>query len=429
MKIAILGFGVEGQAAYQYWKSSDNSIIICDIDSSVGVPDDCDKQIGEHYLENLDQYDLVVRSPAIHPDKITEYNGQSVKSKVTSVTNEFFRVCPTSNIIGVTGTKGKGTTSTLITKILEAAGKKVHLGGNIGVAPLEMLKSGIDPDDWVVLELSSFQLTDIRYSPHIAICLLVVPEHLNWHTDMNDYVRAKQQLFIHQVAGDMAIYFADSVASEKVASPGDGKKIPYFKEPGAYVKDGEVIIGDQHICRTDEIKLLGQHNWQNVCASVTAVWQIIQDSSTIRSVITSFPGLEHRLEFIRELDGIKYYNDSFASTPDAGSAAIEAVQGPKVMIMGGFDRFAESISKYSDDIRKILLIGQSGQRVAQELSSCGFTNYELSSEKLMGQIVAHARSFTQNGDSVVLSPGFASFDMFKNFEQRGQEFKSAVEKL
>jgi UDP-N-acetylmuramoylalanine--D-glutamate ligase len=319
--------------------------------------------------------------------------------------------------------------------MLESAGKRVHLGGNIGIPPLEMLKADIGADDWVVIELANFQIIDLKYSPIIAVCLMVVPEHLNWHSDMEEYIKAKQQLFAHQLPKDTAIYLSGNEASVEIASVGQGKKIPYFKAPGALVKDNQIIIDGHTVCRTDEIKLLGQHNWQNVCAAVTAVWQINQNIDAIRSVVISFSGLEHRLEFVREVNGIKFYNDSFAATPDAGTAAIEAIHDPKVMIMGGFDRqlplerFAKYISEHSTDIRKLLLIGESSERVSHELTRLGFNNYLLSPEKSMDNIVDQARTLAQNGDSVVLSPGFASFDMFKNFEERGQMYKSAVNKL
>jgi len=181
MRIAILGFGSQGAAALEYWSSADNEITICDAITELTLPENTKSQLGPDYLQSLDEFDLIVRSPSIHPKDI-EAASPGVAAKVTTVTNEFFKVCPTKNIIGVTGTKGKGTTSTLITKMLEAAGKRVHLGGNIGTPPLEMLKNNIQPDDWVVLELANFQLIDLKYSPPIVACLMIASEHQDWHT-------------------------------------------------------------------------------------------------------------------------------------------------------------------------------------------------------------------------------------------------------
>lgn len=434
MRIAILGYGLQGRAAYEYWQQG-NEITICDADESTAVPKEAGKQLGPDYLKNLDKFDLIVRSPKIHPRDIVANNSTGVLEKVTTVTNEFLRVCPTTNVIGVTGTKGKGTTSTLITKMLEADGKTIHLGGNIGTPPLEMLKNNIQKDDYVVLELANFQLIDLKYSPHIAVCLMVVPEHLDWHKDMEEYITAKQQLFANQVAGDIAIYYAKNDISKQAASAGLGTKIPYCQMPGAEVADSKIIIEGQSICDVSELKLLGKHNWQNVCAAVTAVWQITKNTEAMRSVLTAFSGLEHRLEFVREVDGVRYYNDSFAVTPDSAVAAMNAIPGTKVAIMGGFDRqlplenFAKGIASESGKIRKVLLIGASAERTAQAFSSIGFSNYTISKETFIANIVANATSYAKPGDSVVLSPGFPSFDMFKNFEERGLEFKKAVSDL
>jgi UDP-N-acetylmuramoylalanine--D-glutamate ligase len=195
MNIALAGFSTEGRASYDYFISRGDQVTICDQNVSLAIPDDADAQVGPHYLDNLSGFDLIVRSPGLHPDKILESNPR-VKHKITSGTNEFLKACPTKNIIGVTGTKGKGTTSSLISESLKAAGKTVHLGGNIGVPALSMLP-GIKSDDWVVLELSSFQLIDLQQSPPIGVCVMVVSEHLDWHKDFEEYIQAKQNLFKH----------------------------------------------------------------------------------------------------------------------------------------------------------------------------------------------------------------------------------------
>lgn len=440
MNIAILGYGVEGLAAYNYWRSAENHITVCDKNKALQLPDDVSAKLGDDYLGDLDKFDLIVRSPSVHPKDIARANSPDILSKVTSNTNEFFRACPTKNIIGVTGTKGKGTTSTLIAKMLEAASKHIHLGGNIGVAPLALLAEDIQPSDYVVLELSSYQLIDLKYAPHTAVCLMMVPEHLDWHGDIGEYITSKQQLFAHQKPEDIAIYYASNETSKKIAEVSLGQKIPYCAKPGAVVDGGEIKIAGQTICRTDELQLPGKHNWQNVCAAITAVWYSLSavegqvKVKAMRQVLTNFAGLPHRLEFVREASGIKFYNDSFASTPDAAVAAIEAIAGQKVMIIGGFDRklplenFAKDVAG-AQDIRKVLLIGASAERAAEALQAAGFSNFQVSAAKDMAEIVHEAEVLAQPGDSVVLSPGFPSFDMFKNFEERGLLFKEAVNKL
>jgi UDP-N-acetylmuramoylalanine--D-glutamate ligase len=434
VKIAIIGFGLEGRAAYEYWREG-NDITVCDQNNSLELPDDVHSQLGGNYLADLSRFDLVVRSPFVHPRQLVEGGSTQILSKVTSNTSEFFRVSPTRNIIGVTGTKGKGTTSTLITKMLEAAGKRVHLGGNIGVPALALLKHDIKPDDWVVLELSSYQLSDLKQSPAIAVCLMITPEHLDWHPDTDEYFDAKSQLFRHQTTADTAIYYADNEDSKRIVSTSPAWKIPYCHEPGAHLEGETVVIARQPIVTTSEIKLLGRHNLQNICAAVTAVWQITQDVAALRSVLTSFSGLPYRIEFRREVNGIRYYNDSFASTPPASLAALETVPGKKVIILGGFDRgleldeLSEGLRMRSDAIAGILVVGASAGRLADNFRQHEVTNFTLSESRDMPAIVAEATALAHAGESVILSPGFASFDMFKNFEDRGWQFNAAVEAL
>jgi UDP-N-acetylmuramoylalanine--D-glutamate ligase len=428
MKIAILGYGAQGRSAYEYW-SEGNEITVCDSNEQVALPEGVDQQLGADHLKGLDRFDLIVRSPIVHPRDIVAANFPAVLDKVTTVTNEFFRVCPTKNIIGVTGTKGKGTTSTLITKLLEADGRTVHLGGNIGIPPLDMLKNDIQPDDWIVLELANFQLIDLRHSPHIAVCLMVAPEHLDWHADEAEYFAAKSQLFARQTETDIAIYFAPDENSKRIASGGPARKLPYFAEPGALVQDGFITIGGQRICDTAELKLLGRHNWQNVCAAVTAAWQVTQNIEAAKRVLTTFSGLEHRLELVRELDGVRYYDDSFGTAPETAIVAIQAFSEPKVLILGGSDKGADygELAKViaESNVRKILLIGEQAARIGTALKAVGVTD-TIPGGADIETIVATARAQAQPGDVVLLSPACASFDMFKNYKDRGEQFKRAV---
>jgi len=441
MKIAILGFADQGKSSYQYWSVPENEIIICDSDANTSVPDNAQVRLGKNYLNNLDEFDLLIRTPALHPRLIKDANPDSpnILDKVWTNTNEFLKACPTRNIIGITGTKGKGTTSTLVTRMLEAIGYRVHLGGNIGTPPLEMLRSEIGKQDWVVLELANFQLIDLQTSPHIATCLMIEPEHLNWHADMDEYIDAKRQLFVHQSSDDVAVFYADNHYSEMIAKSSKGIAIPYMRGPGAYVKETQngdiIVINDQKICETKDIKLLGKHNWQNVCAAVTIVWNIVQNVDAIRAVIKDFHGLPHRLEKVRELNGVTYYNDSFSSAPGATIAAIEAIAGNKILIVGGVDKnldqneLARQILQHNDQIRRVIIIGEIAERLRETLLSHGIMNHDVLRDVSMNDIVEHAKDIASHGDNVILSPGTSSFDMFKNFEDRGNQFKRAVNNL
>lgn len=433
MKVAIVGYGIDGKSALTYWQKRRADITVCDQNMDVDVSSGVQTQLGNHYLHNMQRFDVIMRSSGIHPDVILKEN-PNVAAKITSVVNEFLRVCPTKHTIGVTGTKGKGTTSTLIAKMLETAGKKVFVGGNIGVSPFDFLDK-VTADSWVVLELSSYQLFDLQHSTHIAICLMMAPEHLNWHGDLEGYITAKTQLFSHQVSQDIAIYYADSRLSHSIASASPGNKIAYYDEPGAYIFEGKVMIDQTILCGTSELQLLGQHNWQNVCAAVTAVWQVAQVPDAIREVLIHFTGLPHRLELLREVDSIRYYNDSYSTGPHSTIAALEAIPGKKVVILGGFDRMLPldhlitALKEHEKDIRMAIIVGASGKRLGAELRAADFKPTYMSPAKNMAEIVADARSFAKKGDAILLSPGFASFDMFKNFEERGLQFKEIVHSL
>lgn len=433
MKVAIIGFATEGRVSYDYFVRKGHEVTICDQNPTIAVPFDARTQLGEGYLANLHDYDLIVRSAGISPEVIIRQN-PGVEPKITTAVNEFLDVCPTRHTIGVTGTKGKGTTSTLITKILEAAGMRVFLAGNIGRSPLEFVDQ-LRADDWVVLELSSYQLSDITHSPHTSVCLMVVPEHLDWHDGYDDYLGSKAHIFDYQAPEDTAIYYAPNEESRTLATHSPGLKIPYFAKPGATATNGTISIAGVDICRTDELKLLGEHNWQNVCAAVTTVWQFTQDVSAIRKVLTTFSGLPHRIEFVREVNGVKYYNDSYATGLHATKAAISAVKGNKIVVVGGYDRmldldhFPKFLAQQGSSVKKLLLIGASKERLAATLQHGGITNYVMSNAHTMPEVVHDAQALAEQGDSIVFSPGFASFDMFKDFETRGNLFREVVNSL
>jgi UDP-N-acetylmuramoylalanine--D-glutamate ligase len=259
-----------------------------------------------------------------------------------------------------------------------------------------------------------------------------VPEHLNWHVDLAEYIGAKTRLFAAQTPDDITIYFDGNETSRLIAAASSGQQIPFYTSPGAYIDNSAISISGQEICRTDELKLLGEHNWQNACAAVTAVWQVMQDVAAIRSVLTSFSGLEHRLEFVRELNNVRYYDDSFGTTPETAIVAIKAFDEPKVIILGGsdkgasYDELAQTVA--SSSIRKVLLIGDQAPRLQEALDRAGFSNY-MPGGNSMAEIVNNARQEAAPGDIVLLSTGCASFGMFKDYKDRGNQFKSSVQSL
>ncbi len=430
MKVAIVGYGVEGKSAYTYWHDLGHQICIHDENTEQMLPKDVDSHLGADYLKSLDQYDLVVRTPGIRPQALLQANPNLDTAKITSGTNEFLGNCP-AKVIGVTGSKGKGTTASLIAKMLEASGRTVHLGGNIGHPPLDFLDQ-VKPEDWVVLELSSFQLIDIRYSPHVAVMLMIAPDHLNWHPDMHEYLRAKQMIFTHQKPGDRAVFNACNLYSLQSGLGAPADQTAYNSTDGAFIDGDTVKIGDTTICSVTDIALAGRHNWDNVCAAITAVWPIIKDPHPIKQAIRHFAGLEHRLEKVAVIDEATYINDSYSSSPGATIAAIQAFTEPKVLILGGFDKGLsyDGIAREVGiaNVRNVIVIGAVSHQITEALDKADYSNYSLGPSK-MSDIVKLARKQAKPGDVVLLSPGTSSFDMFKNFSERGDHFKAAVHDL
>ena len=449
MKIGIVCWGVEGQSAYHYF-GPEHDYLIVNEEPRGDFPPESDKVKIQFisqartpgltgnvkdlsYLNGLEACDKIIYSPTAYKN-LKEHFGDDpgVWGKATTERHIFFETVKTRNLIGVTGSKGKGTTSTLVAKLLEAQGKKVYLGGNIGRGFLDFVRE-VSPDDWVVLELSNFQLQDFPYSPHIAVCLMVTKEHLDYHPNMDEYVEAKTGMFRHQKSDDIAVYFAKNEYSKKIADYSPGKKIPYYEAPGAFVReDGMIAIGQTEVINKKEVKLLGEHNLQNICAALTAVFEAVGSVDKAAAVLSSFSGLEHRLELVRELESIKYYDDSFATTPEAAVVALKAFDGPKVVILGGSDKglafepLADEVVK--SNVRQVIAIGITAEKIADLLKSRGFTNI-ITGLRTMPEIVAAARKAAQPGNVVLLSTGCASFGLFKDYKERGNQFKAAVREL
>jgi len=427
MKIAIAGFGVEGKASYTYFSRKGDDITVLDERPEIDdLPEGVSAVFGPDAFLNLDEYDMVVRSPSLPPAKLAG------AKKIWSATNEFFAQCP-APIIGVTGTKGKGTTSSLTAAILREAGKTVHLVGNIGVPALEVL-GAVTEKDVVVFELSSFQLWDIEKSPHVAVILMIEPDHLNVHSGFDDYVSAKSNITAYQQADDIVIYHPTNAESARAAAGSVGRHVRYMTPEAAHVANDAVVMGETTICQTDEVGLKGAYNLENVCAAVSAAWQFSQDKESFARAIREFKGLEHRLEYIATKRGVQFYNDSFSSAPTATMAAITAFTEPMVLIVGGFDRGVDLTPLTNRiagaaNIEKVIVIGQVRDRIADAFTQLGFTRFEVSDETDMKKIVELATKYAPKGGVVLLSPGCASFDMFKNFYERGMLFKQAVEEL
>lgn len=427
MKVAIAGFGLEGMSNFNYWSKLGADITIFDEKQPTQeVPAGVSIVVGQDTFTKINGFDLVIRTAGLRPDKI------KTDGRVWSSTNEFFEKCP-APIIGVTGTKGKGTTASLIAQMLSNDEKNVHLLGNIGVPALDILPT-IKSDDIVVFELSSFQLWDLTRSPETAVVLMIEPEHQDVHSSMEEYVNAKSNIAKFQTEDDLIIYHPDNPFSAKVAENSKARKMQYMKPSGAYVIGGQIVIGDIAVALSQEVGLIGEHNLENICAAITAAWRYTKNITAIQSAIKTFKGLPNRLEFVKEVRGVKFYNDSYSSAPGATIAAIKSFSEPEVLICGGFDRgldyseLALSIS-LQKNIKKVLLMGQTKTSIADHLAKVGFLNFELLDGNDFKGFIQIAKDAAEPGDIVMLSPGCASFDMFKDFNDRGNQFKKIVEEL
>lgn len=447
-KIAVLGLGIEGVAAATFLASHNGKVTIFDENPISKLSQDFvhkAEDIGAEIiagkpLPDLTSFNVIVRSPGI--PKSTKVIEEAVEKGVlvTSQTKLFFDLCPCP-IIGVTGTKGKGTTATLIYKMLKESGKDAFIGGNIGVPPLGFLDQ-LNPSSIVVLELSSFQLHDLHKSPHIAVMLMIVPEHLNYHNSLDDYIDAKRNILRYQTPKDFAILNRDYIPSNESDIYTEATILNVSRErgvvEGSFVKENAVWIRkngiERKIINLEDIALPGKHNVENVCAAVCVADILGVSKEEMVKVIMTFTGLEHRLELVRTVNGVRYFDDSFSTTPETAIAAIDAFTEPKILILGGSSKnsnFKElgSVISESTSIKAIIGIGEEWENI--KASFKGIPEYVLLIEgaDTMEKIVRAANAVAREGDVVLLSPGCASFDMFQNYKERGILFQEEVNKL
>jgi len=400
-KIAILGWGIDSQDVYPWLMAQGAEITVLD-----------EKKDGKSFGD-LSKYDVIVRSPGVYRYRPAITEAEKAGVIVTSKTKIFFDQCP-GKIIGVTGTKGKGTTSTLIYEMLKAAGKEVFLGGNIGRGIFDHLNL-MDEESWVVLELSSFQLIDLHKSPHVAVVLMTTSEHQDWHTSPEEYVKAKFSICNFQFSNDFVIYNRDYPNSVKIGMQGKGQKV--------------AISGSDW---KGNMRLRGEHNRENMAAAAAAARILDIRNEIIEKVAREFRGLEHRLEEVATVDEVTYFEDSFSTTPETTMAAVRAFTEPLILIAGGSEKgsdFSElgKVISEAKNIKAVILIGLMAERIKEKIS-----NEEikiLRGAKNMMEIMDQVKSVAKSGDVVVLSPAAASFDMFKNYKERGNQFKEQVLKL
>ncbi len=426
MKIAIAGYGIEGKANFTYWNALDSDVTIVDEREVIDdLPAGIATILGKNAFTNLNGFDLVIRTAGLTPSKII------TDGKVWSSTREFFEQCP-APIIGVTGTKGKGTTASLITSILKSAGRTVHLVGNIGVSPLELLAE-ITSEDIVVFELSSFQLWDLEKSPHTAVVLMIEADHLDVHANFDDYITAKSAITRYQGSVDICLYHPTNELSRQVATSGAGQVYRYAVVNDSQVYEDEEFFmqRSERICPVSSLQLPGAHNRENACAAISVALQYGADKDAIRRGLESFSGLPHRLKLVDTIDTVTFYDDSIATTPGSALAAIQAIDGPKVLILGGYDKgadYTDLIEACKTSNTMVVAIGANRGKIIDLCHTYETTVVEEPGN--MNTIVVQSYNLARETHaSVILSPAAASFDMFKSYSDRGSQFIEAIAKL
>lgn len=444
-KILIIGAGREGISAANYLGSSCEVSLFDDkkeseLDKSEFKKLKSKPKLFFSDLPEKEKFNYVVRSPGVRPNHPVIRKLIKKGSQLTTPTNIFFELCPCP-VIGVTGTKGKGTASTLIYEMLKSQNENVFLAGNIGIPALDILPQ-VNKNSTVILELSSFQLIDLKISPHIAVVLMITQEHLDWHLDARDYREAKKSIVKYQNENDFAFINKDYEQSLKFAKQTKGEIFfisTKTKTNGAYLENGEIkceIVQKEAICKIADVLLPGKHNLENVLAAVAVAKLEGIPSPNIKNVLISFKGLKHRLELVKAVGGVKYFNDSYSTIPETAIAAISAFPKiPKILILGGSSKKSDfsSLSRIiikDTSIKKLILIGEEADKIKSAIASLGKFKGEIAQNlKNMNEIVTEAGKWAKRGEVVIFSPACASFDMFKNYQDRGDQFVKAVEKL
>ena len=444
-RVAVIGIGVSNQPLLRLLLEAGVSVTACDKKDRAALGPmaheleaaGCALRLGEDYLEGLDQ-DVIFRTPGLHPRYLEAARARG--SVVTSEMEVFFEVCPCP-ILAVTGSDGKTTTTTIIARLLQAAGHKVHLGGNIG-HPLLSEADDIRPEDWAVVELSSFQLLTMRRSPRIAVLTNLAPNHLDIHTDMAEYINAKAALLDYQSSDGTAVCNWDNDITRELSGRTRGK-VSYFTRnsdhppaAGCFLR-GEAIWyrdenGEREVLPLADILLPGVHNVENCMAAICAVQGLVPDG-VIRDFARTFGGVEHRIELVRERRGARWYNDSIASSPSRTIAGLRAFPEKVTLIAGGKDKgvsYAPLGPVINDHVKLLILCGATAQAI-REATVCAenYEGLEIHEAASYPAAVALAAERAGEGDVVILSPASTSFDRFKNFEERGQVFKELVRAL
>lgn len=452
--IAVIGMGVSNTPLIRMLLRAELKVTVCDKSSRERVEEQASEleslgaklELGQDYLAKIHKFDIIFRTPGLSPNTPELQKAVERGSVLTSEMELFFQLCP-CKIIGVTGSDGKTTTTTLISEFLKEAGYNVYLGGNIG-KPLLPDVAGMVPEDMVVVELSSFQLMTMDRSPDVAVFTNLSPNHLDYHHTMEEYTAAKLNIFLHQEETGRAVFNYDNEITRELSRQAKGEMV-YFsrqvplEEKGVYLgpnyPEGQAIWlsnkqGHRLVLPLSDIRLPGVHNVENYMAAIAAVDGLVPDKC-VRAVAQRFTGVEHRIELVRELDKVRYYNDSIGTSPTRTMACLDSFDQKLILIAGGYDKgvpFTRLGEEIVQKVKVLILTGNTApaiRKAVEEAAGFSDSGLQIIETADLAAAVAAAQAAAISGDIVVLSPACAAFDRFKNFMERGKVFKQLVEGL
>ena len=443
-KVAVLGIGISNLPLIRLLAGAGIQVTACDKKDRSAFGDEIESLenkgvffcLGPDYLDHLDGMDVIFRTPGMRPDLPQLARAKEQGSEITSEMEAFFSVCP-CRIIAVTGSDGKTTTTTIIAGLLEASGYRTYVGGNIG-HPLLDQAGQMRPDDMVVLELSSFQLMTMDQSPDVAVVTNLAPNHLDVHKDMQEYIDAKKNIFLHQSSESKLVLNADNEITASFAPEARGTVTMFSRKKslgrGVWLRDGSIVVDNRPVLAVKNILIPGVHNVENYMAAIAAVDGLVSNE-TIRTYAKTFGGVPHRIELVRELNGVKYYNDSIASSPTRTIAGLRSFDQKVILIAGGYDKhipYDVLGPEITRAVKTLILVGATAPKIKEAvINAPDYSTGEpvILERDTLQEAVNMAHDMARPGDVVILSPASASFDQFKNFEERGNTFKKYVNQL
>ncbi len=448
-KVAVVGLGISNRALIRFLLKKGARVTGCDRKTAGELGEAWEELsrfplqlcLGPRYLDCLPGQEIIFVTPGMRKDLPELLEARAKGARVESEITLFFRLCR-APIVGITGSAGKTTTTTLTGEILRVAGLEVRVGGNIGNPLIEEVED-IPAESWVVMELSSFQLQLLHRSPQVGALLNLSPNHLDIHASMKEYVEAKENIFRYQGRGDTVVLNRDNSYTRRMSEMAPSRVIFFSREER--VEEGACLLGDAiawcaegrevEVCRLGDLKLMGAHNVENVLAAVAITGVCGAPPGAMREVVTTFHGVPHRLELVREVAGVKFYNDSIATTPERTIAALRSFRQPVLLIAGGYDKrlpFEELAREAVGKVKALYTLGATAPKieaaVEREIKNRGI-QLPVNRCRDLAEAVERSARDARPGDVVLLSPACASYDMFRNFEERGRAFREMVARL